>query len=84
MTILIILILSFGILAYTYVAPISKARKRLKRFEKAKKQSLKAQNTERFNENQRKTGLNIPGYYEDVVNKDKLKQTYKWNLYDSI
>ena len=32
----------------------------------------------------KKAALNIPGYYEDVVNKGKLKKSYKWELHESF
>lgn len=35
-------------------------------------------------EKTKKAALNIPGYYEDIVNKDKLTKNYKWELHDSI
>jgi hypothetical protein len=31
-------------------------------------------------ETTKKAALNIPGYYEDIVNHGKLKKTYAWEL----
>ena len=79
---LIIILLLFVMLIYTYVAPRSKARRRIKKLQNARKQLLQA--TAERPEESRKTRLNIPGYYEDIVNKDKLRKTYKWELHDSF
>ncbi len=80
---IIIILLLFGVLSYTYIAPRSKARKRIKRLEKSRRE-LFLNNTEKRVEDPRRTGLNIPGYYEDIVNKGKLKKIYKWELHDSF
>ena len=73
----------FVILIYTYLLPRSRARKRIKNLEKSRKE-LFADTAEQRMEDTRKTRLNIPGYYEDIVNKDKLRKTYKWELHDSF
>ncbi|HXB10788.1 MAG TPA: hypothetical protein VNZ45_02295 [Bacteroidia bacterium] len=80
---IIIILLLFGVLSYTYIAPRAKARKRIKQFKKAR-QELFGSNPDKGMEDPRRTGLNIPGYYEDIVNKDKLKKIYKWELHDSF
>jgi hypothetical protein len=35
-------------------------------------------------EDPKKAALNIPGYYEDILNKEKRKKNYKWNLRQSF
>ena len=44
----------------------------------------KAYYSKKLNEDAKKPALNIPGYYEDIVNKDKLKKTYRWELHQSF
>jgi cell division protein FtsL len=80
---IIILVLLFSVLIYTYQAPAAKVRRRMKKLEKIRKETQRNQG-QQYNEEARKSALNIPGYYEDIVNKGKLKKTYKWELHDSI
>jgi hypothetical protein len=82
-SILLIFFMVFGVLSYTYILPRYKARKRIKNLEKSRKE-LFTDTAEKRIEDTRKTRLNIPGYYEDIVNKDKLRKTYKWELHDSF
>jgi hypothetical protein len=35
-------------------------------------------------EDPKKAALNIPGYYEDILNKEKRKKDYKWELHQSF
>jgi|GEM_PF-2997115 len=35
-------------------------------------------------EDPKKAALNIPGYYEDILNKEKRKKDYKWELHHSF
>jgi hypothetical protein len=82
-SILLIFFMVFGVLSYTYILPRHRARKRIRNLERSRKE-LFANTAEKRTEDTRKTGLNIPGYYEDIVNKDKLRKTYKWELHDSF
>lgn len=35
-------------------------------------------------EDPKKAALSIPGYYEDILNKEKRKKDYKWELHQSF
>lgn len=74
-TAVIMITLLFTVLILSYKISALKTRARIKRKHIKDTTSI---------ENPKKSALNIPGYYEDIVNKDKLTRNYKWELHDSI
>lgn len=74
-TAVIIISLLFTVLILSYK---TSGRKYKYRFRKHKARTISTR------EKTKKAALNIPGYYEDIVNKEKLTRNYKWELHDSI
>jgi hypothetical protein len=79
--VIILLALLFIVMILSYrISP--KKYRRLKRRQLAKR--IYSKDGTLANDPSKKAALNIPGYYEDVVNKDKLKKAYKWELHESF
>ena len=72
-TAVIIIALLFTVLIISYKAPAKKYKRKHKE---------EGANTP--DESPGKAALNIPGYYEDIVNRDKLAKKHTWKLHDSF